>query len=440
MAEDTGMIRQEAAPLDGVIVGQGELFDYSRLDQETQIVLRLRAGEIKSLAKRVANDIVEIGGKLAEVKDRIGGNGKFVEWLHSELRWSERTVYNLIAVWQRFHGENLALENVAASALYLLAAPSTPAEAVEAAKQLANSGEQVTHGVAKEIVRQAKTRRAGQQPKLVEVPEPSEELEIEDVSEAEVAAESEIEEVSGTEAAADVRACRECGCTEDDCSQCVAKTGSPCHWVEDDLCSACVSEPTPVAKPVEVSEVTEDTAICICGHRADQHELPSDCQICVCNSYEEAVRPDQIVKLALRSADQPTPALEQAPIPRPQPTTDQLKAEVEQDQAFGKVAIQISLTLMPAGGNQPRLVVGMVSADNHRTLSFNFREDRESVIGQTLAKYMDQFRVELAERKQGPPTKALPAKDAAAPAKSSAKKPAAKPAAKSAKKANKSKK
>ena len=35
------------------------------------------------------------------------------------------------------------------------------------------------------------------------------------------------------------RRCRVCGCTEYDCSQCVAKTGSPCYWVEYDLCSAC---------------------------------------------------------------------------------------------------------------------------------------------------------------------------------------------------------
>jgi PRTRC genetic system protein E len=34
--------------------------------------------------------------------------------------------------------------------------------------------------------------------------------------------------------------CRECGCTEDNCTQCVEKTGKPCHWVETDLCSACV--------------------------------------------------------------------------------------------------------------------------------------------------------------------------------------------------------
>jgi hypothetical protein len=33
--------------------------------------------------------------------------------------------------------------------------------------------------------------------------------------------------------------CRVCGCTDDDCSQCVEKTGAPCWWVEPDLCSAC---------------------------------------------------------------------------------------------------------------------------------------------------------------------------------------------------------
>ncbi|QDP86048.1 ParB/RepB/Spo0J family partition protein [Chryseobacterium sp. SNU WT5] len=34
--------------------------------------------------------------------------------------------------------------------------------------------------------------------------------------------------------------CRVCGCTNDNCIQCIEKTGHACHWVEDDLCSACV--------------------------------------------------------------------------------------------------------------------------------------------------------------------------------------------------------
>lgn len=38
----------------------------------------------------------------------------------------------------------------------------------------------------------------------------------------------------------DQRMCRVCGCTEENCSQCVEKTGSPCYWVDTELCSACV--------------------------------------------------------------------------------------------------------------------------------------------------------------------------------------------------------
>ncbi len=34
--------------------------------------------------------------------------------------------------------------------------------------------------------------------------------------------------------------CRVCGCTDDDCSGCIARTGAPCRWIEPDLCSACM--------------------------------------------------------------------------------------------------------------------------------------------------------------------------------------------------------
>lgn len=41
---------------------------------------------------------------------------------------------------------------------------------------------------------------------------------------------------------AQIARCRVCGCTDDDCRQCIAKTGEPCTWVEPDLCSACAEE------------------------------------------------------------------------------------------------------------------------------------------------------------------------------------------------------
>lgn len=38
------------------------------------------------------------------------------------------------------------------------------------------------------------------------------------------------------------RKCRVCGCSDENCAVCVARTGAPCHWVEPNLCSACVGQ------------------------------------------------------------------------------------------------------------------------------------------------------------------------------------------------------
>lgn len=40
----------------------------------------------------------------------------------------------------------------------------------------------------------------------------------------------------------DDRECRACGCTDNDCLECFQLTGSPCWWVEIDLCSRCARE------------------------------------------------------------------------------------------------------------------------------------------------------------------------------------------------------
>jgi hypothetical protein len=33
--------------------------------------------------------------------------------------------------------------------------------------------------------------------------------------------------------------CAVCGCTDDDCSGCIRRTGVPCYWIAINLCSAC---------------------------------------------------------------------------------------------------------------------------------------------------------------------------------------------------------
>jgi hypothetical protein len=53
----------------------------------------------------------------------------------------------------------------------------------------------------------------------------------------------------------DVRECRVCGCTEEDCECCISRTGTPCHWVEYDLCSACETSPPNHYKESAMSKI-----------------------------------------------------------------------------------------------------------------------------------------------------------------------------------------
>lgn len=41
------------------------------------------------------------------------------------------------------------------------------------------------------------------------------------------------------------RRCRVCGCTDEDCTLCAARTGRPCTWIASTLCSACAIHQLP---------------------------------------------------------------------------------------------------------------------------------------------------------------------------------------------------
>lgn len=129
------------------------LFDYSRLDIDTRAFVETRTSEIKTLVKRSAQDIIEIGQKLTEVKARLG-HGNFGAWLEAEFEWSESAAQKLMSVAHKFKNVNFTDLSIAPSALYMLAAPSTPDEAVDEAMQRAQNGERITYNAAKEIMSQ----------------------------------------------------------------------------------------------------------------------------------------------------------------------------------------------------------------------------------------------------------------------------------------------
>lgn len=126
-------------------------FRYEDLDTETRIVVQQRTGEIKTLMRQTAQGVMEIGGKLIEVKDRLG-HGRFGYWLNQEFGWSDRTARNFMAVARQFKSEIISDLDLAPSALIALSGATVPEAARQEAVEQAASGQQVTVKTAKQII------------------------------------------------------------------------------------------------------------------------------------------------------------------------------------------------------------------------------------------------------------------------------------------------
>ena len=137
---------------------QAQSFDYAALDPEIRIVVQQRTSEIKSLIRRTASDILELGQKLLEVKAQLG-HGYFRDWLKSEFDWGVWTATKYMQVAKRFKCVNFSHLDIAPSALYELAAPSTPETARDEAIKRAFRGETITHAKAKAIKARAITQK-----------------------------------------------------------------------------------------------------------------------------------------------------------------------------------------------------------------------------------------------------------------------------------------
>lgn len=114
------------------------------------------AAEIRRLGKRVLADYVEIGRRLAECRTILKEDGGWRAWLDSELRLSPQTAGRFIQIYEQ--RSNLEHCNLPVSVLYLLAAPSTPAEARTEIVERAQAGEPVSVEEVKQTIETAKGR------------------------------------------------------------------------------------------------------------------------------------------------------------------------------------------------------------------------------------------------------------------------------------------
>ena len=131
-------------------------FDYQALDVNSRILVQESAQAIKVHLRRAAKDIWKIGQQLVYVRSCLQ-YGQFVAWLKAEFDWTPRTGYNFINVYETFRDfEKFSKIDVAASALYLLAAPSTSQEVRDAFLRRAVSGEKITHKNVQKAIRASK--------------------------------------------------------------------------------------------------------------------------------------------------------------------------------------------------------------------------------------------------------------------------------------------
>ncbi len=145
-------------------------FNYQTLSSKQRNIIQRCTGEIKERLRRTAKDVWEIGKNLVEVRSQLK-HGQFETWLSAEFGWSRRTAYNFINVYEAFsQSANFAQLDIATSALYKLAAPSTPESVRQEFIAKAEQGEKITHKTISEALAAEKKSAAPEKPQLISSP------------------------------------------------------------------------------------------------------------------------------------------------------------------------------------------------------------------------------------------------------------------------------
>lgn len=118
-------------------------YDYNQLPTEHREAVRRSARIIKPLLKRTAEDIFIIGGELRGVKEMLP-HGRYTEWLEVEFGLSERMAQHFVNVRERLGPKSEKFSVLPPSTLYMLAAPSTPDQAISLVEERIDAGDRVS--------------------------------------------------------------------------------------------------------------------------------------------------------------------------------------------------------------------------------------------------------------------------------------------------------
>ncbi|KNY18261.1 hypothetical protein AKG11_03780 [Shinella sp. SUS2] len=119
------------------------MFSYAALSREDEAAAREDAALIKAHMKTAAESIIAVGLALKRQKERLP-HGMFLPWIEAEFEMSHKTATSLMNVADRFQGKVETVSGLTVTALYELAAPSTPQPIRDQVEALLVDGQKVT--------------------------------------------------------------------------------------------------------------------------------------------------------------------------------------------------------------------------------------------------------------------------------------------------------
>jgi hypothetical protein len=128
-------------------------FYYGAVSADKAASARAAAERIRGRMQLAAESIIEVGRELIEQK-RALGHGNFLPWIAAEFGMSQSTATNWMQVANQYEGKFVNVANLSISALYALAAPSTPPEVRAEVEERAANGEKVTAAEIEELKKQ----------------------------------------------------------------------------------------------------------------------------------------------------------------------------------------------------------------------------------------------------------------------------------------------
>lgn len=116
------------------------------------------AEAIRVLGRRAVRDVIEIGRRLSEAKE-IAGHGSWLPWLEDEFGWKEQSARNFMNVYEMStKSPTVGDLNIDMRGLYLLAAPSTPFEVIDAVAVKAKTGENVSVNDVRKLIEETRAK------------------------------------------------------------------------------------------------------------------------------------------------------------------------------------------------------------------------------------------------------------------------------------------